>query len=92
MGFRTHDGGLLLQCLDVLQGFLPLLLERLLLRAHGGPLGEPHDGGYVEPQLVWGRDVGCLCVVGTAQKYIAGTPARPTPGLAGRTRRCFLLP
>jgi hypothetical protein len=50
-----------------LEPLLPLLLERLLLRAHGGPLGGgPHDNGYVESQILRGR----LCVVGAAQEQL----------------------
>jgi hypothetical protein len=40
-----------------------LLLQGLLLRADGGPLCRPHDGGHVESQLVRGRDVGGVRVV-----------------------------
>jgi hypothetical protein len=45
--------GKVLQATRWFQGFydleplLPLLLERLLLRAHGRPLGGPHDNGHV---------------------------------------------
>ena len=62
-GLWPRDGRLLLQLLNVLQRLLPLFLQGLLLRADGGPLCRPHDGGYVESQLVRGRDVGGVCVV-----------------------------
>jgi hypothetical protein len=35
----------------VLEPLLRLHLERLLLRAHGRPLGGLHDNGHVESQL-----------------------------------------